>query len=515
MTERIFVTYSLAFGIPGTTITPEINFPIYNPGTGVRIGDFTLPSLGTSQINLGYHQTLNYIDSNGNHFIAEGFPTNRIDTTEGRLTATFAEEFFLFGETNTDSEFGAISTIVDTAQSGHLNRPSETLATGGDLSSQWAAIEQAAQDVNGNFEYRPLSQNSNTFVAHALEEAGLSPATGTSDSGETFNSPGTDQSFSNRIPTVPEVIQQLGIGQCFLAGTMIDMWPLDADLKPDANGNYDEKQVLANMWQKPIEQITKEDIVVSPDEDGRLRPGRVTRTMQNRAKYILDFHGLKMTPGHATFCAEGKFAGQHVPILDILRSDGCVMKSDGTIIRAATNCTMGSLEDKSVWVAVGFERNGNFCASEKGRIRLGTRMILDDGHDVSLFEHYTKIFGAVDDNGFYKDGTNIQDKVLQWPLGNRLPKPEDYIMQKSRVTLEDIYQHGEWERAFPPQMSAPFAGEAGASYKPNPTLQASAPPNIPLSMENSPNQPTMTRKQRRAYEAKQRKASKQSRARVH
>jgi len=302
------------------------------------------------------------------------------------------------------------------------------------------------------------------------------------------------------------------VDQCFLAGTMIDMWPVDVDLQLDADGNYDEKEVLANVWKKPIEQITPDDIVVSHDEDGSLKPGRVTRTMQNRAKYILDFHGLKMTPGHATFCAEGKFAGQHVPILDILRSDGCVMKADGTIIRAATNCKMGSLEDQHVWIAAGFERDGKFCATEKGRIRLGTRMILDDGHDFSLYEHYTKMFGSVDEDGFFKDGKNITEMVFHWPQGSRLPKPEDYIMQKSRVTVEDIYQHGEWERAFPPQLTAPFTGESGPSYKSDPTLHASAPPNIPLSMENSPDQPTMTRKQRRAYEAKQRKAVKAKRA---
>ncbi|MBL4785606.1 MAG: hypothetical protein JKY49_09275, partial [Cohaesibacteraceae bacterium] len=71
---------------------------------------------------------------------------------------------------------------------------------------------------------------------------------------------------------------------CFLAGTMISMW----------DGS-----------EKPIEQINADDVVTSYDKDGNPAPGRVKRTMQNRAKYILDFHGLMTTPGHAFYCAEG------------------------------------------------------------------------------------------------------------------------------------------------------------------------------------------------------------------
>ena len=204
MTERIFVTYSLAFGIPGIGITSKKNLPIRNPGTGAFIGDLSLPGLGTPRIDLGFHQTLNYIDGNGDHFVVEGFPAEEIDSTERRLAATFAEEIWLLGESNTDSPFGPIVTKIDRAKEGHLNRPSETIATGADLSVYWAAIKKAALDISGRYEYRPLSQNSNTFVSHALKEAGLQAATGKSDAGETFNAPGIYRTFKNPIPQAPD-----------------------------------------------------------------------------------------------------------------------------------------------------------------------------------------------------------------------------------------------------------------------------------------------------------------------
>ncbi len=95
------------------------------------------------------------------------------------------------------------------------------------------------------------------------------------------------------------------------------------------------------MWQKLIEEVTPDDWVLSYDKQGKLKPGRVTRTHVNRSKHILDLHGLMMTPGHVTYCAkvdgeDNPFADSHVPVIDILRSDGALKKADGTLIRAAT-----------------------------------------------------------------------------------------------------------------------------------------------------------------------------------
>lgn len=319
---------------------------------------------------------------------------------------------------------------------------------------------------------------------------------------------------SGNRDVVDHFLEDVGIENCFLAGTMIDMWP--EDVKPNVNGLYDEKEVLAKVWKKPIEQITADDDVLSYDKDGNLKPGKVTRTFQNKAKHILDFHGLMMTPGHATFCAEGKFKDQHVPIIDILRSDGCIQKSDGTIIRAATNCPINSAGDRFIWAVTGETKDGVTKVADKGKIRLGTRYITPEGNDVSVLDMIMSNDVVITEEGLIKHNANDpQGMPFRWAFSDKLPKPEAYVMQRSQLTTQDIYQHGEWEMAFPPQMPAPFAGEAGGSYKPNPVLQASAPPNIPLSMENSPNKPTVSRKQRRAMEAKKRKANKQGRVTIH
>jgi len=281
-----------------------------------------------------------------------------------------------------------------------------------------------------------------------------------------------------------------GGGQCFLADTPIDMW----------DGS-----------KKPIQDIRPDDWVKSYDKNGKLVPGRVTRTMENRAKFILDFHGVMVTPGHAFYCAEGKFKGQHVPIIDILRDDGAIQKADGAVVRAATNCPVGSLEDQFVWVLAGPTKNGVITVTDKAQLRLGTKSLRLDGIGVSLLDALVEIHGEIDDHGFTTTGENILQSVCHWPLGKKLPNPEDYVLVRSQLTLNDIYAQGEWDAAHPPQMLTPYAGEAGGSFKQNTVLQASAPPNIPHSMQNSPNQPKMTRKQRRAHEAKLRKAGKTAR----
>ena len=114
---------------------------------------------------------------------------------------------------------------------------------------------------------------------------------------------------------------------CFLADTSIRMWPLDPSITPCVDGSYDERLVLSKVWHKPISEIAVGDIVVAFDKQGRLQPDRVTRTMQNHATHILNFWGTGVTPGHACYCADGPFKGEHVPIMDILRTDAAMMRT--------------------------------------------------------------------------------------------------------------------------------------------------------------------------------------------
>ena len=46
----------------------------------------------------------------------------------------------------------------------------------------------------------------------------------------------------------------IGIQKCFLAGTMIDMWPVESGLKPAPDGLYDEEEVRAKVWQNQLKK---------------------------------------------------------------------------------------------------------------------------------------------------------------------------------------------------------------------------------------------------------------------
>ncbi len=99
---------------------------------------------------------------------------------------------------------------------------------------------------------------------------------------------------------------------------------------------------LADGTTKPIAAIRPGDMVLSPDRTGTLVPARVTRTFVNDVAHVLDFHGTGVTPGHVFLCGAGRFQGRHVPLIDILRDDGAVVRQDGSLMRASTGCAVGS-----------------------------------------------------------------------------------------------------------------------------------------------------------------------------
>jgi hypothetical protein len=106
---------------------------------------------------------------------------------------------------------------------------------------------------------------------------------------------------------------------------------------------------LADGTTKPIAAVRPGDMVLSPDKTGTLVPARVTRTFVNDVAHVLDFHGTGVTPGHAFLCGAGRFQGRHVPLLDILRDDGAVVRQDGSLMRASTGCAVSSAADALVW----------------------------------------------------------------------------------------------------------------------------------------------------------------------
>ncbi len=221
---------------------------------------------------------------------------------------------------------------------------------------------------------------------------------------------------------------------CFLAGTQITM--------------HDGSS-------KNIEDISPDDIVISYDETGKLVPGRVTKTFQHQVKHILNVHGLMVTPGHVTLCGEGAFKGQHVPMIDIIRSDSAVVKTDGTLVRVNTNCAVDTYEDQFVLLAIGEMGTDGLHVRDQGRVRIGMRFILPDGRDMSIAEILAASGATVNADGLVDSKTMPEPTPLHLSFLEAMPQVEDYILARSGLSLDEIYDAGEWE-ATRPQMPPPL-----------------------------------------------------------
>lgn len=245
-----------------------------------------------------------------------------------------------------------------------------------------------------------------------------------------------------------------GSERCFLAGTPI---------------------MLADGAEKPIERIVPGDRVMSVNAGGNLVPGRVSRVFQKDATHILDFFGLMVTPGHVMLCGDGRYAGRYVTLLDILRSDGAVVDVEGRRIRAATGAEVGSELDLEIEAVAGRPTPEGLVVAEAGRLRMGTRVILPTGADVALADLVAANDGRRTDEGLIASASG--DGPFLWPFGLRLPRPEDYVLARSALTLADIYAAGEWE-------TVPAMGLSTLEDQPlSGTRRREAPtPNLPLSM---------------------------------
>jgi hypothetical protein len=132
----------------------------------------SLPYLGSV---LGYHTVLNYIDSNGKHHTLQGIPEHGFEHNFAKLGAFSEEEYGSDGTNNTDSPFKRLrSREEDRDDNVSLDRPYTMVAEGDDLSSRWALMKDFADEVNSTgYEYRPVSQNSNSFAGAALQRGGF------------------------------------------------------------------------------------------------------------------------------------------------------------------------------------------------------------------------------------------------------------------------------------------------------------------------------------------------------
>jgi hypothetical protein len=183
----------------------------------------------------------------------------------------------------------------------------------------------------------------------------------------------------------------------------------------------------------------------------RLAPRRVTRTFVNDVAHVLDFHGTGVTPGHVFLCGAGRFQGRHVPLLDILRDDGAVVRQDGSLMRASTGCAVGSDADRLIEVVA--------ADGTTGRLRAGTR-VSGETDEVTVSALIAQAGGTICDGRVALPGA-LAPQPFAWAGG--LPAPEDDVLRQSGLTLAEIHAADEWES--PPQMAA--------------ALDFSAPPSPP------------------------------------
>lgn len=307
---------------------------------------------------------------------------------------------------------------------------------------------------------------------------------------------------------------------CFGPEVPIDMWPLDPDLKPGPDGIYDQDEVRAKVWKKPIELIEVGDIVVSFDDNDNLVPGPVTRTFQNDAKILLDFHGTRVTPGHVYYRPDSKKSYKYETLIDVLRDDGVIKHQDGTLIRAATNVPVDSPRDGFVQAVTHMRKaDGTVVQNDAGRIRLGTRFLVGTGKERKSWAVADLIEaggGVVGDDELIRVGDGEPMPFL-WDFGETLPKPEDFVLACSDTTLEDIYKAAEWESQGP-RLPAPMVLDGGPVQPLKGAALSAMPRNEPLDVVHAPTasakpQRILNRKQRKAMEAKQRKVAK-SRKRI-
>jgi hypothetical protein len=124
---------------------------------------------------LAHHIVLNYIDSNGVHHTLEGMPERKFNRNIEKLIAFSNDERQPDGTSNTDSPFRRLKAHRGEGIGAEaLYKPHTMIAGEDDLSSRWDRMKRFADSVNATgYEYRPYSQNSNSFAAEALKRGGL------------------------------------------------------------------------------------------------------------------------------------------------------------------------------------------------------------------------------------------------------------------------------------------------------------------------------------------------------
>ncbi|WP_299681381.1 hypothetical protein [uncultured Roseobacter sp.] len=369
-------------------------------------------------------------------------------------------------------------------------RSTDTIATKplSELETDIRTVIAVVDAVNSKgITYNPIGTNSNSFAFDLLAGLGYSRADVRAIVDRLTPGARLNLLTDQEIRDIRDSIAGDGaISECFGPDTAIDMWPLDPEFAPDPrnpNKIFDQDAVRAKIWKKPIVMIRKGDVVVSFDKNDNLMPGRVTRTFENDSKILLDCFGTRVTPGHVYFRPDSEKADKFECLLDILRDDGMIQNVEGKNIRAATNVPVGDPRDGFVWAITQERKDGFLVEKERGRIRLGTRFIVDGKTSQCVADVIAAKGGTVGDDELIRVG-DAAPAPFVWEHGATLPKPEDFVLLASGTTLIDIYKAGEWESRRP-QMPAPMVMDGGPVQPLSATAHSAMPRNQPLGLTPS------------------------------
>ena len=282
-------------------------------------------------------------------------------------------------------------------------------------------MEATAQVIeDARIPYKPFKQNSNSVIFEVVERAGLEPRLppDVENAGSIplfHDAPAAD---TNALDDELEEFARTGDVRCFATGTLIE---------------------LADGTRKSIERIAVGDSVLAFDDEaqagrGALVSRRVTQLFATPDRAVLDFHGLRVTPGHVFLCGDGPQAGSFRMLLDILCDDGAIVDRAGRLVRAATNGLVGTREDAFVEIAYVTEPDSQ--AWRRARLRAGTRLCLPEGGS-------TTVLACLQDEGYRlrSDGLVECDGEAPQPLPwfGVPPRPEDYVLARSGLTLAELY----------------------------------------------------------------------------
>lgn len=267
-------------------------------------------------------------------------------------------------------------------------------------------------DEDGITDLVESSFNSNIAWATMLDENGYDPRDYHPEEGVFETSPGDEFRLPNpseeEVPLSPEEYERQV--RCFAAGTPIEM---------------------ADGTTKPIEDIAIDDMVLAFDGDADQGRGakvakRVTQLHRTKNQVVFDFHGLRVTPGHAFLTGDGEFK----PLIEILEEDGTVVLSGGETIRARTGWPVGSDKDRAIPVGCPTDDKVEILT-----MRAGTLYGVKEGIALTIQEMMkSRGYHLRTDGRFVNVEGDVKTAFWEWGM------PEDKMIAGKRASYDDLIE---------------------------------------------------------------------------